>query len=163
VYNGHINQHKEISMGTPALIGMQNPDGTIIFTSVNYDGHVRTVGRILHQHYQSIDKVEQLIGMGDVSVLGHEIGVKHNFNDRARASNGDSLYTTFYGRDRGDKQMIYHIAHNYADYVDGPGCDYVYLFASVDNNPYEWYLCTLNSHNREAVKLAGIFANTVNM
>ena len=65
------------------------------------DGYLSNNGKILDQHYQDEDKVDELLSLGDVSIIDENIGVKIDFNDyKLRATNKQCL---FYMRDRGEK------------------------------------------------------------
>ena len=57
-------------------------------------------GRILLNHYDDIEKVEQLIALGDLSLLGKEIGEKQDFDQPT-----DRNWSLAYGRDRGEENM----------------------------------------------------------
>lgn len=60
----------------------------------HWDGYLAHNGKILFEHYTDQKKVESLIMLGDLSILGPEIGKKHKFD-----WNGD-LY------DRHKKKLI---------------------------------------------------------
>jgi len=65
------------------------------------DGYLEHTGKILDQHYANEDKVDELLSLGDVSIVDENIGVKIDFNDyKLRAENKQCL---FYARDRGEK------------------------------------------------------------
>jgi hypothetical protein len=66
------------------------------------DGYLKYNGRILLEHYQDPDKINQLLDLGDLSELGPEIGEKWNFNEWP-AKPGHENWTRAYGRDRGEK------------------------------------------------------------
>lgn len=63
----------------------------------HWDGYPSGNGAILLEHYQDADKIEQLVRLGDLSVLAPEIGEKHDFDDETKEG-----WTKFYGRDRGE-------------------------------------------------------------
>lgn len=84
-------------MSTNATISIENVDNSIDSIYLHWDGD--SAGAILKEHYVNPEKVLQLIKLGDVSSLGPEIGTKHSFDSR------DANVTTFYGRDRGDRNV----------------------------------------------------------
>ena len=54
-------------MGTRSLIGKQLSDGSILGVYCHYDGYPAYNGRILRTHYNTIEKVRELIDGGDMS------------------------------------------------------------------------------------------------
>lgn len=87
-------------MSTNSKIGIELECGKIRSVSCHWDGHHKTVGKILHEHYQDKAKVEKLIALGSLSYLEKEVdipeGVTHNFNKPAEG------ITVAYHRDRKD-------------------------------------------------------------
>lgn len=83
-------------MGTRSYIAQQTATG-IIAVYCHWDGYLSHNGRILYHHYSDPEKLAQLIAHGDMSILGPEIGTKHDFNARAEGE------CTFYHRDRGER------------------------------------------------------------
>lgn len=84
-------------MSTHALIGIQNEDGTVRAIYLHSDGYVQQAGQTLTRNYYRPVHVRELIGLGDLSTLGSEIGTKHDFHDYRPDQ------TTAYGRDRGEQ------------------------------------------------------------
>lgn len=93
-------------MSTNSKIGIQSECGKIRSISCHWDGHHKTVGKMLHEHYQDKEKVEKLIALGSLSYLEKEVdipeGITHNFNKPAEG------ITVAYHRDRGEK---FHTSH----------------------------------------------------
>ena len=85
-------------MGTRSLIARENQDGTVDAIYCHWDGYPTWNGRILLNHYQDRAKVDQLIELGNISILGEEIGEKHPFTD----ADSPPGICTAYGRDRGE-------------------------------------------------------------
>lgn len=54
-------------MATRSRIGLQLPDGSILSVYHHYDGYPEWLGRILTTHYNTKDKVTELIDGGDMS------------------------------------------------------------------------------------------------
>lgn len=87
-------------MATRSRIGIEKEDGTIRSIYCHWDGYPAYNGRILLENYTNREKVEGLIALGDISVLGKELapgeGVDHSFDNRSQG------VTIAYSRDRGD-------------------------------------------------------------
>ena len=65
------------------------------------DGYLEHTGKILDQHYQDEEKVDELLAQGDASIIDENIGEKIKFNDfKSRVTNKQCV---FYARDRGEK------------------------------------------------------------
>lgn len=102
-------------MSTRGAIGMQQPDGTVRAVYVHHDAYVAGVGAILGGWYETREKVEALLPLGDLSSLGTTLAD-----------------TVAYLRDRGE---VMRTARNYRD-IDAYrrngrrdlGADYLYLF-----------------------------------
>lgn len=92
-------------MATRSNIGYTLPDGNVRYIYCHWDGYPENNGNILQEHYQAAYKIAQLIELGDLSSLGAEIGVKHNFDERVDAQTLAETRCTFYGRDRGEQNV----------------------------------------------------------
>ncbi len=119
-------------MATRSRIGMKNADGTYTSIYCHWDGYPDSVGKTLFNHYTDFDKVKQLMGLGDISSLGAEIGEKHDF-DKA-----PDEVCNVYGRDRGETDVD---AHTSAQLNDLFREEYAYIFEDG-----KWYWWT--SHER---------------
>ena len=87
-------------MATRATIAKLDDNG-VKAIYLHSDGYLNHAGKILDQHYQDKDKVDELLAHGDVSMLDENIGVKIDFNDyKTRYANKQCK---FYMRDRGEK------------------------------------------------------------
>jgi len=84
-------------MGTRSVIAVANATGQFAAIYCHWDGCPSHHGPILRDHYKDIEKVNQLFALGDLSVLGKEIGTKHIFED----DHGDGCVS--YKRDRNEK------------------------------------------------------------
>ena len=110
-------------MATRSTISIKNDDGSVEQIYCHWDGYLEGVGKTLALHYKDVEKVRELIGLGDVSTLGQEIGRKHNFDHRPEG------VTTFYGRDRGDRGTSATRFENWSTFMrkgDAQEYDYVY-------------------------------------
>jgi hypothetical protein len=110
-------------VGTRSRIGILNDDKTVTSIYCHWDGYPDGVGRTLFHHYREPEKIRQLIALGDLSILGSEIGEKHAFDDR---SNCDGKVCTAYGRDRGE-QDIDAVTHHRNQWPES-GWEYLYLY-----------------------------------
>ena len=115
-------------MGTRSFIVMKTHT---VFKGVycHWDGYLAHVGRILRDHYTDPVKIAELIKHGDISSLDAEIGSPHDFANHSQGQ------TTFYGRDRGDKNCgpkSLKTLTSIMNYANRYGCEYFYLFADGD-------------------------------
>jgi hypothetical protein len=112
-------------MGTRSRIAIANADGTFTSIYCHWDGYPSHHGVILRDHYKDEAKVKELMALGDISVLGKEIGTKHNFDNHP-----DGECNAF-KRDRGEEETD---AMTSADFealcADTQNCggEYLYVF-----------------------------------
>lgn len=87
-------------MSTRSYICKENKDGTYTGIYCHSDGYLTYNGAMLLDHYNEREKVEKLIGLGDLSVLYPNIDPDpsrpHSFDER------QNDVCVFYGRDRGE-------------------------------------------------------------
>lgn len=118
-------------MATRSLIGMEKKDGSVEYVYAHWDGSPMTNGVILMRHYKDRDKIAALLRNGWVSALRHNIGRKHDFGNMARDTVQEKKsWTTFYGRDRGDKNVQSVTAFDRQDFLNRSrihGAEYIYL------------------------------------
>lgn len=103
-------------MATRSTIARHMPDGTVEQVYCHWDGYLTHNGRILLLHYSDPVKLQQLLDLGDLSVLGSEIGEKHDFDF---PPNDDVC--TFYGRDRGEENTVKNVHATLAEYFTWGG------------------------------------------
>lgn len=88
-------------MATRSTIGIRNEKGEIKAVYCHNDGYPDWVGRVLVENYNTIEKIEELLTLGDLSSLGERVnpneGEDHSFENRAEG------VTVAYHRDRGEK------------------------------------------------------------
>lgn len=97
-------------MGTRSSISIRNADGSYTGIYCHWDGYLSNNGRILREHYNTEEKIRQLMALGDVSSLKPEIGEKHPFDNPYRWNDPqheawEARYGNWckaYGRDRGE-------------------------------------------------------------
>ena len=61
-------------MGTRSRIGLELKDGSILSAYHHWDGYPEWLGRILNTHYNTKEKVAELIDGGDISALWTNAG-----------------------------------------------------------------------------------------
>jgi hypothetical protein len=104
-------------MSTRSTIAIELADGTVKQVYCHSDGYLSYVGRVLFEHYSDPAKLERLIELGDLSMLGIVIGEKINFNDRlAYNENHQATQCRAYGRDRGETGIEARTFWNFAMY-----------------------------------------------
>lgn len=105
-------------MATRSDIIVEMSNGKFARIYCHWKGYLDHNGRILQGHYNSQERAEALIALGDLSSLGEEIGEKHPFDPPPAIKLDGSFeenpeYTEYkkkygkwckaYGRDRGEK------------------------------------------------------------
>ena len=88
-------------MATRSIIAKLDDKGVQAIYCHN-DGYLSNNGKILDQHYQNEEKVDELLAQGDVSIINENIGVKLDFNDFK--SFHANKQCRFYNRDRGENR-----------------------------------------------------------
>lgn len=114
-------------MATRSTIGLILDETSAQTIYCHFDGHPSHHLPILEKAYATVDKVRQLIALGDLSVLDVNIGNKINFNDYDARDKARQCLA--YGRDREERNT----RAQFQDMRDAiGGNDYTYLF-----DPYE--------------------------
>src|SRR3954453_17211570 len=112
-------------MSTRSFVGIETPDNSIVAIYVHFDGYPTGVGATLVEHYTDPAKIEQLMALGDLSILAPEIGEPHDFNDHHQRD-----WCLAYGRDRHEPNVSARIYPNLDAFLhasDNYGTDYTYL------------------------------------
>jgi hypothetical protein len=112
-------------MATRSYIGVRNLDASVDYIYCHFDGYPEHNGMILTEHYADMDKVNALMKLGDLSVLGKEIGEKQDFNDRDEPRR--KSWCLAYGRDRGESNVSVKTS-DYKALINDQDVDYVYVF-----------------------------------
>ena len=119
-------------MGTRSNIGIRNIDNTFTGIYCHWDGYPEYVGKILLEHYNSADRVNALMELGDLSILGiklnPESGKPHTYDEKQ-----DDVCVA-YGRDRGEKgteSKLFKTLSQFERYMDNSGAEYQYVFDTV--------------------------------
>jgi hypothetical protein len=135
-------------MGTRSRIGIEMPNHTVVSVYCHWDGYVEHNGKILVEHYQNRDDVQELIDGGSMSCLRTRNTWESNAS--LRDENGeyicDSEGNIMSENDR-EPQPLYHserdgqredvsLEHtSFDEFVSGKlgGEEYAYLFDLNDN------------------------------
>lgn len=151
-------------MGTRSRIGIET-NGVIVSIYCHWDGYPSHNGAILQTHYDRA-RTEELICLGDMSVLAERIGEKHPFSaldaDISREE-FDELYDgqcVFYGRDRGEKGTEFKTAKSFNQFLDqceGCGAEYYYLLKNDEWLVGDTYDC--GPLSKQLVSLAAVLAD----
>jgi hypothetical protein len=142
-------------MATRGTIALEYADGTVDQVYCHWDNYLEGNGRILKDHYTDPFKLQQLIDLGDLSVLEAEIGEQHPFDnphtfgsrdyEQHRAKYGNCC--TFYGRDRGEQDTKACRFWNFEMYQLSGQCEeYNYILRQVDGKA-QWFVSMDNSKN----------------
>jgi hypothetical protein len=108
-------------MATRSYIGIRNTDASVDYIYCHFDGYPEHNGAILTEYYSNINRVNELLNLGDLSVLGKFIGEKQDFDKRVV---GNCLA---YGRDRGESNVGKKNT-GYDELITDQSVAYVYVF-----------------------------------
>ena len=115
-------------MATRSRIAIETSDafGNKVIKSIycHFDGYLSHNGKILLENYQDRKKVEALIALGDISVLGASLegGDSHSFNSP------DKDVVIAYHRDRGEDYRSPRVNASVEDFFNSDIEAYGYLF-----------------------------------
>lgn len=129
-------------MATRSYIGIRNLDASVDYIYCHYDGYPSHNGVILTQHYDTYDKVKKLLELGDLSILGEEVGEQQDFNNR---STYNRKWCLAYGRDRGEENVSVKNG-DFDKLISDQSVDYVYVF---DGDYWEGF----DTYSETSVKL----------
>jgi len=130
-------------MATRSYIGIRNSNNTVTYIYCHWDGYPEHNGNILVKSYKSPNKINELLKLGDLSVLGEFIGEKQDFEKRIR----DTCLA--YGRDRGDANVNAKTTI-FEDLIKDQNVDYVYIFDGRES--WECY----DTSKKESINLYNI-------
>ena len=112
-------------MTTRSHIGKKLEDGSVKYIYCHWDGYPDYNGKILKEHYTDETKVDALLELGALSILGNEIGEQQDFD---RRETHHKNWCLAYGRDRGETDVKAKVAKSVEDYSYPDGVAYCYLF-----------------------------------
>ena len=135
-------------MATRATIAKLDDKGVLAIYS-HSDNYLAHTGKILDQHYQDEDKVDELLSHGDVSIINENIGVKLDFMDYK--SFHENKQCRFYGRDRGEDRKA-EVLKDETELIEFAtekcGAEYIYMFAYG-----HWYVYDVYNGSNQFVEL----------
>lgn len=124
-------------MATRSTIAVQHADGTVSQVYCHWDGYLSHNGKLLFEHYSTLDKAEALVALGNISSLRASIGEQHPFDnpypfqsDQYKAHDEQYRHMTkYYGRDRGEEDQAPVKYWNFEMYrLSGDSQEYDYIF-----------------------------------
>lgn len=125
-------------MSTRSLICVEQDDGTYKGVYCHSDGYLTYNGAMLLDHYNSKQKAEEIIALGDLSLLCEKLypdpDRPHSFNYDERQED----VTVAYGRDRGEKNTEARTIS--LESAKESWCEYMYVFGKDGKWRY-FYLC----------------------
>jgi len=121
-------------MATRSTIAVQHVNGSISQIYCHWDGYISNNGRLLNDHYTTLEIVEELVSGGSLSILDERIKPigDHSFD------NQESGTCVYYGRDRGEDELdvsptVFQSVYRYlSDYREQ---EFNYLFKNG-----EWFV-----------------------
>jgi hypothetical protein len=123
---------------TTSRIAKVQEDGSVKSIYCHWDGNPSYNGAILFDNYQDPDKIDALLNLGDISVLGFEIGEKHDFDNPPKG------VVNSYGRDRGEtdiEAMVDESLDEFLNNIQEYNEHYTYLYDETG----EWVFLVDNS------------------
>lgn len=120
-------------MATRSAIGVVLATGQIQAIYCHWDGYPQGVGRTLVKHYTDPVKIDQLMMLGDLSVLGSEIGEKHLFDQRFDDGDPRTGWCRAYGRDRDEEETnseLFADREEFVTVMERSGCEFFYLWTN---------------------------------
>ena len=133
-------------MGTRSRIGIELSDNSIMSVYCHWDGYPSYNGRILREHYTTVEKVRELIDGGNISVLHTNAGWKNE----TLPETGPLYYTM---RGESIEQNEPRVDNNIVEFLND-GEEYAYIF----NRFNEWICYDLHE---TTAKLTEIPAGSV--
>ena len=121
-------------MATRGNIGIVNGDDTITSIYVHYDSYPEYVGKMLLNHYNNVGIINELMDLGDLSILSESLysttGINlYSDNNRHTFDNPQKGVCVAYGRDRGETGSDSRTFEDLGEYEHfGSGVDYQYLY-----------------------------------
>ena len=118
-------------MATRSRIGIQLSDDSILSVYHHWDGYPEHNGQILNDHYTDTDKIARLVGLGDLSSLGPEIGEVHDFESGPSDLGLFEDWCMAYGRDRGEtgtEPRHFDDVKAWTEALEGSWCEWAYLW-----------------------------------
>lgn len=135
-------------MSTNSTIAIKLKTGKVMAVYCHWDGYTEHNGKILAESYD-VAKTKELMALGDLSILGRDIGEKHDFDADA------SGWCKAYGRDRGEDGVAAQTFDSAQKMARSYGNSFTYM---LDEETGVWKLSTNEGRSwvdlKKAVKKA---------
>jgi hypothetical protein len=121
-------------MATRSTIAVMQEGGSVRSIYCHFDGYPKGVGVTLKNCYNDTITIENLLDLGDLSVLDVEIGEKQDFGARREG------HCLFYGRDRGEDgidALVHANVEEWLGFRKGNCCEYGYLWDGTSWSTFE--------------------------
>jgi hypothetical protein len=111
-------------MSTNSTIAIKNENGSFTSVYCHWDGYPEYVGRILALHFNTPEKIRELLALGTISQLAPDISCPdgHSFENPVKG------HAVFYGRDRGEPNIQAKTYGTYIDLLKRDGREYNYFY-----------------------------------
>lgn len=114
-------------MATRSNIGIVNQDKSISSIYCHWDGYPEYTGKMLLNHYTTVDIVTELLKLGNLSQLCENVNPteSHTFAEPQKG------VCVAYGRERGEKDqeaIVFEDLGEFEDSASNSWADYQYLF-----------------------------------
>lgn len=139
-------------MATRSLIGIRQDDGKIKSVYCHSDGYLTHNGAMLIDHYKDRDKVEKLIKLGSLSMLGEKVDPDPNKEHSFEYDKRQEDVVVAYARDRGE-ELREAVAQTEEELFDKDSwIDYIYIFEKNGEWVYSDFGLTYNKELRSVKK-----------
>jgi len=136
-------------MATRSTIALEFADGTVQQVYCHWDGYLSHNGKILLENWSDPFKLQSLIDLGGLSILGKEVGVQHPFDNPHKW--GSPEYEAFnaqykdqcmfYCRDRGEELSVYKFTSLYDYECRHQYEEYEYILRNIGGKAV-WFVCS---------------------
>ena len=112
-------------MATRSRIVIQTQESEWKSIYCHWDGYPDYMLPILNEHYSDLEKCNELMNLGDISILDKNIGEKIDFNDNELRKENEQCLA--YGRDRNEANtqcLVRNLNENFKLYS---GEEYMYI------------------------------------
>lgn len=129
-------------MSTRSLIALKTKEGKVRFIYCHSDGYLGYNGMILNDYYKLYSRVEKLLNLGDISLLGTDPSVPlEESQDIQTSTYKIQTACKDYYRLNGElykaKEVDFKEFNKLCQQHYG-GCEYVYYFTPNKNGDYRW-------------------------
>ena len=134
-------------MSTRVWIAKELENGKYRSIYCHNDGYPSHTGKILLTHYNTEEKLDKLLALGDISVIGGKLEPDTTKDHNHRELQTDVVLA--YGRDIGEKGVGAR-QRSYSAITTETDCNYTYIFT----RDHEWKYIKLQEPNLELKDLA---------